>query len=147
MKQAKVFILILVIAVFIGLNSGLSLGQDLKAPEKTQALNDPDVQWLWGEVVSVDLNAKQITVKYLDYDTYQDKESAINVDEQTTYENLTSLEEIKPQDTISVDYIISLEGKNLARNISLEKPEEDLKAPQLETNEEPLKEAPAKDKE
>lgn len=142
MKREKVFIFILLIVIFMGLNLGLSLGQELKVPEKTAPVSEPEVQWLWGEVVSVDANAKQITIKYLDYDTYQDKETTINVDEQTTYENLTSLGEIKPQDTISVDYIISLEGKNLARNISLEKPEGP-EAPQIEPNEEPPKEAPA----
>lgn len=84
---------------------------------------EPDLQWLWGEVVSVDTQKNELSVKYLDYDTEQEKEIKIAVDDKTTYENTKSIAEIKQNDTVSIDYIVSPEGKNIARNISVEKPE------------------------
>jgi hypothetical protein len=83
----------------------------------------PEAQWLWAEVVSVDLAARAISAKYLEYETDTEKEIVFSTDEKTTYENIKSLEEIKPQDTISVDYVVAADSKNIATNISLEKAE------------------------
>jgi len=80
-----------------------------------------DGEWLWGDVLAVDLEKKEIKVKHLDYETYTEKEIIIAVDAQTTYENVRSLEEIKPQDTVSIDYAVDSKGKNAAKNISVEK--------------------------
>jgi len=85
--------------------------------------NEPEVQWVWGEVFSLDAQNKTFVVKYLDYEADQEKEITINVDDKTTYENIKSIDEIKPKDALSIDYIVTPEGKNIAKNISLEKPE------------------------
>lgn len=85
--------------------------------------NEPEVQWVWGEVLSLDAQNKAFVVKYLDYENDQEKELTINVDDKTTYENIKSIEEIKPTDTLSIDYTVTADGKNIAKNISLEKPE------------------------
>ena len=85
--------------------------------------SEPETQWIWGEVVSVDTASKKILVKYLDYETDTEKEINIDVDDKTTYENVKSVDEIKPQDTLSIDYIINPDGRNIAKNISVEKPE------------------------
>jgi hypothetical protein len=92
-------------------------------PEGTLTLTEPEVQWLWGEVVSVDILNKQMIIRYLDYETDTEKEISVGVDDKTTYENIKSLEEIKPQDAVSVDYIVNTDGKNIAKNINLEKNE------------------------
>lgn len=92
-----------------------------KAIAETQM--ESETQWLWGEVISVDIQKNELLIKYLDYETDQEKEVTITVDDETTYENIKALLEIKPQDTVSVDYIVSPEGKNIAKNISVEKPE------------------------
>ena len=92
----------------------------------------PEVQWIWGEVVSVDMVKNQIQVKYLDYEADMEKEMTISVDEKTTYENIKSLSELKAQDTVSIDYALTLDGKYLAKNISVEKPE--AATPQPETS-------------
>jgi hypothetical protein len=122
------------IAVILGitglcfmLNTGLTLGQEppeAKEPSSaaTQEKNEPDTQWVWGEVASIDAQDKVLTLKYLDYDTDEEKELLLAVDDLTGYENVQSLEEIKVKDFLSVDYI-SGDGKNTARSISLEKPE------------------------
>jgi uncharacterized Zn finger protein len=80
-------------------------------------------------------------VKYLDYDADQEKEMAINVDEKTIYENVKSIDEIKPQDTVSIDYIVSPEGKNIAKNISIEKIEEQAAGTEAEVSSEKALEA------
>ena len=120
---------IMIASIFI--SSGLVFSQNEPAMDMPQAktepvsgvANEPDVQWLWGEVVSVDTVSKTIVLKYLDYETDAEKQASVGVDEKTSYENIKSLDEIKPKDTLSVDYIVNSEGKNIAQNISVERPE------------------------
>ncbi len=85
--------------------------------------NEPEVEWVWGEVVSLDAQNKTFVVKYLDYENDQEREMTLNVDEKTSYENIKSIDEIKPKDTLSIDYTVTADSKNIAKNISLEKPE------------------------
>lgn len=84
---------------------------------------ESETQWLYGDVINLDPQNKTILVKTLDYETDQEKEVAIATDEKTTFENIKSLDEIKPNDTVSVDYVVSPDGNNLAKNISLERPD------------------------
>lgn len=84
---------------------------------------EAETQWIWGDVVSVDKASRKITVRYLDYETDTEKEITIVADDNTRYENARSFDEIKPQDTLSIDYTIGTDGSNIARNISVEKPE------------------------
>jgi len=107
--------------------------------------SEPEAQWIWGEAVSIDTVAKKILVKYLDYETDAEKEINIEVDDKTTYENVNSVDEIKPQDTLSIDYMVSPEGSNIARNISVEKPEGAQTLPEESIKEEPSKEEPSKE--
>jgi hypothetical protein len=99
-------------------------------PAASEVLSEPEVQWIWGDVVSVDAAAKKVQVKYLDYETDTEKEISIETDAKTTYENANSLEEIKAQDTLSIDYMMNADGKNIAKNISVEKPESAQAVPQ-----------------
>jgi len=83
-------------------------------------VDESEMQWVWGEVVSVDAQSKTIAVKYLDYETDQEKDMTINVDDKTLYDNVKSLDGIAPKDTLSIDYIVTADNLNLARNISKE---------------------------
>lgn len=94
-----------------------------------EVLSEPQVLWLWGEAASIDLDNKQISVKYLDYETDTEKEMKISIDEKTTFENVNSIDEIKPKDTVSIDYIVTPDAQNIAKNISVEKAE-NLETPQ-----------------
>ena len=85
--------------------------------------NENNTQWVWGEVTNLDNQAKTLTLKYLDYETDQEKELVLIIDEKTTYENIKSFDEIKVKDTLSVDYATGSEDKNIVKNISLEKPD------------------------
>ena len=88
--------------------------------ESSDEMETLEVQWLWGEVVSVNPDKNEILVRYMDYDNEEMKEITVTVDEDTTYENVESLAKIKPKDTLSIDYIITEEGKNLAKLVSFE---------------------------
>jgi hypothetical protein len=99
------------------------------APE-TPAAKPAPTEWLYGEVNSVDISGKTLTLTYLDYDTDIEKQATVSIDAKTLFENVKSLEEVKPQDMVSIDYIVGADSKNLAVNVSVEKPEsvEDLSA-------------------
>ncbi|MEK6715556.1 MAG: hypothetical protein AABY43_05890 [Candidatus Omnitrophota bacterium] len=93
-----------------------------EAEPKTEPVKvEEDLEWVWGDVVSVDAEKGQLSVKYLDYETDTEKEIAFYIDEKTVFENAQNLGEIRPQDSASVDYAITNEGKNAARLISVEK--------------------------
>ena len=85
--------------------------------------NESDTQWVWGEVVNLDGAGKIITLKYLDYETDQEKDILLAVDEKTAFENIKSFDEIKAKDTLSIDYMVAPDGKNIAKNIGLESPD------------------------
>lgn len=110
----------------------------IQATQPTQDIpSEPETQWIWGDAISIDTVAKKILVKYLDYETDTEKEISIDLDDKTTFENIKSLDGIKPQDTLSIDYIINPEGRNIAKNISVEKPEGAQNLPEENTKEEP----------
>lgn len=98
---------------------------------------ESDIQWAWGEVTNLDNQAKTVTLKYLDYETDQEKELVLVVDEKTTLENIQDFNELKLKDTLSIDYVVEADNKNIAKNISLEKPEVSPSAltPEVENNE------------
>ena len=123
--KIKINFVLWLIFSFILMSTGIVFSQEQAAdkPPAQEVPSEPETLWIWGEVVSVDAAAKKILVKYLDYETDSEKEINIVVDDKTTYENVESVGEIKPQDILTVDYIINPDGYNIARNISIEKPE------------------------
>lgn len=115
------------ISVFFLFFAGAALSQDANIVEgpdvgNAEELAEPETQWVWGEVVSVDAAGKLLTVKYLDYDTDTDKEIVLEVNDKTTFENVGSLAELKQGDNVGIDYMASGDGKNIASNIAVENP-------------------------
>lgn len=138
MSWRKVFIISALFS-FILTFGGIGFAQQDWAGDSSAV---PDVQWLWGEVVSLDTAKGEVVVRFLDYETEQEKEVSIAADEKTTFENVNSLAQIKIADTVSVDYIVDKDARKLAKNISVEKPEE-INAPEISLPLEPaLKSAP-----
>ncbi len=137
--KIKMILVLGIMFSFILISTGLIFSQEQAAekPPAQEVPSEPETQWIWGEVVSVDTAAKKILVKYLDYETDTEKEINIVVDDKTTYENVKSVDEIKPQDTLSIDYIINPDGRNIAKNISIEKPEGAQTLPEETPKEEP----------
>lgn len=125
MKKALVFSGILISLFFFSAHPAFSQQNTANEPPAAAGtVTEPEMQWIWGEVVSIDAPNNTITVKYLDYESDTEKDIVITADDKTTYENAKSLSDIKQKDTVSVDYLGSPAGKNLAKNISVEKPEE-----------------------
>ena len=88
----------------------------------TSVQKETDMQWAWGEVTNLDSQANTVTLKYLDYETDQEKELVLTVDEKTTFENIKGFSDLKLKDTLSIDYLAGADNKNIAKNISFEKP-------------------------
>src|SRR3989338_3267183 len=109
---------------------------ELPAPEE-------EVSWLWGEVKAVDPAASSLTVMYMDYQTDEEKEMVLTIDARTQFEVTNGLSGIKVGDTASIDYAVE-GGRNVARNISIEKIEVMPEAPAQpeQTEKEPLPAAP-----
>ncbi|MDD5692134.1 MAG: hypothetical protein PHP10_03035 [Candidatus Omnitrophica bacterium] len=97
------------------------------------AQNENNAQWAWGEVTNLDGQAKTLTLKYLDYETDQEKELILAVDENTTYDNIKNFDEIKVKDALSVDYAAGPGDKYIAKNISLETPDTTVPQPAAST--------------
>ncbi len=123
MKRMRLWLL-LITASFIGISGKIVFGQDEAMKGSVTSEGEAQMQWIWGEVVKLDSPNKAVSVKYLDYETDQEKEMCLSIDDKTTYENIKSIDDIKAKDVVSIDYMPAADGKNMARNISVEKPEE-----------------------
>ena len=119
--KCKVLSMTTIVCAFIFIAAGYAQEKAAPGEPVAPAASEPDIQWLWGEVTGV--SDSSITVKTLDYETDNEKEVTLLVDEKTAYENVKGVSEIKAQDTVSIDYIVTPDGKNHSRNVSVEKPE------------------------
>jgi len=81
----------------------------------------PVEDWVVGDVVALDLEGNQLALIYIDYQTNEEKEITIGVDDKTRYENVNKLQDIKVGDVVRVDYRITPGGKNIASTISVER--------------------------
>ena len=126
------FIVIFVSVLFILMGTFFAFAQEVASPLNdvvpTSTLggsgNIPgDTQWVWGEVTNLDAQVGTFTLKYLDYENDQEKEIVLMVNENTSYENIKSFDEVKIKDTLSIDYKVAPDGNNLAKNITLERPD------------------------
>jgi len=120
------FIVLILVTTFIAFaeeSTVTSTSPIVAAADQQGASKSGDTQWAWGEVTNLDAQAKTFTLKYLDYETDQEKELVLAIDDKTTFENIKSLDEIKIKDTLSIDYAVGIDNKNIAKNISLEKPD------------------------
>lgn len=82
-----------------------------------------ETKWVWAEVTGVDAVNNQIVVKYLDYDTDEEKSLAIVTDNATRFENAEGIKSVAVGDNVGVDYILNDKGQALAKSIALEKAE------------------------
>lgn len=90
---------------------------------KKVVVNEPEdsvAQWVWGEVVSTDTAKKQITVKYLDYETYDEALMILDTDGATVFNNVSGISDIKPSDYVTIDYKKQA-NSNLATLVEIEK--------------------------
>lgn len=126
MRLNKVLVLIIgAFLILIGTNIAFSKEENIsQAPLVQESSSESDVQWIWGEVTSVDAANNKVNVKYLDFENDIEKEIDITADEKTAYDNIGSINQLKPNDIVSIDYTSAPGGVNIAKNVSIEKPEE-----------------------
>lgn len=113
---------------FAILLSGLSLPaicqeENLEAAADSSARRQ--LEWAWGEVVSIDYQKGEFNIVYLNEETFEEKTLLMATDAQTVYENAQSLLDIKPMDSVSIDYTITEEGVNLAMKVAVEKAQDE----------------------
>lgn len=114
MKRRMLFVLVMAVSLAV-MSPIFSFAQGQEV--------EPERQWIWGEVIFVDNQKNELLVQYLDYDTEQERELNISVNEKTAYENVGVLIDIKPSDVVSVDFLVLPDARLLAEKISVEKPE------------------------
>ncbi len=132
------------LAIVVLATTQIALAQEPAQPplitssQESAAPKEGDLQWAWGELVNLDNQAQTITLKYLDYETDQEKELVLVIDGKTVFENIKDFNELKAKDTLSIDYLVGSDNQNIAKNISLEKTEDDaVSAPVPAAAEEP----------
>ena len=96
---------------------------EITSNQQADSSKENEMQWAWGEVMNLDNQARSITLRYLDYETDQEKDLVLVVDDKTTFENIKDFSELKLKDTLSIDYVTGADNKNIAKNISFEKPD------------------------
>lgn len=122
MKNKLVMIICFFSIVFISFISlGFSEEPQLgaNAQDKPEAAEE-EISWVWGEVKSADVASSSFIIKYMDYQTDEEKELILSIDQETKFENIGDLSGIKAGDTASIDYIVK-DGKNIVKNVSIEK--------------------------
>ncbi|MCX5669652.1 MAG: hypothetical protein NTX89_06060 [Candidatus Omnitrophica bacterium] len=140
MNLKKVVVLSGFVIVLISTTGRIAFAEDAAVAPIDQAVitsdqqstqKETDMQWAWGEVTNLDHQANTVTLKYLDYETDQEKDLVLVVDEKTTFENIKDFNELKLKDTLSIDYMVGANNKNIAKNISFEKPDVSSPVPDL----------------
>jgi hypothetical protein len=125
------FILLFGLAVLMMATTQIVMASEVGAGPANSEIIDPnrppniesELQWAWGEVTNLDSQARTVTLKYLDYETDEEKEMVLVVNEGTTFENVKDFNELKVKDTLSVDYINTVDNRSVAKTISFEKPD------------------------
>ena len=84
---------------------------------------DENVSWVWGEIKNVDYSSSSFTILYMDYQTDDERELALTVNQDTKFEGISDFNSLKAGDTAGIDYVTGID-KNIAKNISVEKLEE-----------------------
>jgi hypothetical protein len=92
--------------------------------QTTLISEEPGIQWQWGEVVSVKPGDRLITVRYIDPESDKAMTMVLSVDDKTKFENAVSIDDIKPENSISFTYVVAAAGQNIAKSVNLEKIEE-----------------------
>lgn len=113
----RLFIFVLAAAGVLAVSS-LCIAEDAAATAVSQ---EPAEQWLWGEVTAVRPGDRLIAVKYIDPETDKEMNMSLAVDDKTKFENASSLDDIKPGNSVSFTYIPAAAGQNVAKSINLEK--------------------------
>ena len=86
-------------------------------------LVDENISWVWGEVKNVDYISSKFNILYMDYQTDDEKELVLTVNQDTKFEGINDFNSLKAGDTVGIDYLSDADNA-IAKNVSVEKLEE-----------------------
>jgi len=112
-------------------NTGFSQEEDSIAGG-APVQDKPEVESIYGEVLSVNEANNSISVQYYDYDTDEEESIELEFDKDTKLENAAALKDIKAGDWVDADYSSSPLGKKIAGAVKVELAE-DYEEPEPDT--------------
>ena len=128
-RQSKLLTVGLIIgAIYAGYGISGFCQQEAPVPPEEKIISEAgavgeNVSWVWGEVKNVDYSSSNFTILYMDYQTDDEKELTLAVNQDTKFEGISDFNSLKAGDTAGIDYLTDID-KNIAKNISVEKLEE-----------------------
>jgi hypothetical protein len=84
-------------------------------PANSSAEASEDSFYSYGEVLSV--TQDQIMVREFDYATGEEKDAVYYISAGTTFDVVESADQIRPGDLIDVEFIVSPDGRNIAKEV------------------------------
>ncbi len=84
-------------------------------PINSVAQDEDQFLYSYGEVLSVAQD--QIMVREFDYATGEEKDVVYYITADTILDSVESVDQIKPSDLVDVEFMVSEDGKNIAREI------------------------------
>ena len=84
-------------------------------PINSVAQEEDQFFYSYGEVLSVAQD--QIMVREFDYATGEEKDVVYYISADTILDSVESVDQIKPSDLVDVEFMVSEDGKNIAREI------------------------------
>ncbi|MDD5504049.1 MAG: hypothetical protein PHV77_01900 [Candidatus Omnitrophica bacterium] len=86
------------------------------------AVEEAQSFYAYGEVLSV--SPEQILIREFDYATGEDQEVAYYINEQTSFDSVESVQQITPGNLVDIEFIVLEGGKNVAKDIFVDRVEE-----------------------
>lgn len=84
---------------------------------------EENIQYGYGTVVKVDETTKEIVVSEYDWEGDTETTVTYSIDPNVKLENIASLGEITPDAYVDIEYVVMLDGKKVAKLISVYTPE------------------------
>jgi len=91
-------------------------------PINSVAQEEDQFFYSYGEVLSVAQD--QIMVREFDYATGEEKDVVYYISADTILDSVESVDQIKPSDLVDVEFMVSEDGKNIAREILVDRIED-----------------------
>ena len=91
-------------------------------PINSVAQDEDQFLYSYGEVLSVAQD--QIMVREFDYATGEEKDVVYYITADTILDSVESVDQIKPSDLVDVEFMVSEDGKNIAREILVDRIED-----------------------
>ena len=91
-------------------------------PISSVAQDEDQFLYSYGEVLSVAQD--QIMVREFDYATGEEKDVVYYITADTILDSVESVDQIRPSDLVDVEFMVSEDGKNIAKEILIDKIED-----------------------